>query len=75
MVGDFAVRVGEDDYDYALRVLQDDLILKRMIKWVMERVLAEKPRAPLARMRECFAVVRKAVDPTYFPCSRGRARD
>lgn len=65
MVGNFAVRVGEDDYDYALRAVQDDLILKRMIKWVMERVLAEKPQAPLARMRQYFAVVRKAVDPTY----------
>jgi hypothetical protein len=52
MVGNFAVRVGRSDYEYALRVVQDNLILKRMIKWIMEK-------APLARMREYFAVVRE----------------
>jgi hypothetical protein len=67
MVGNFAVRVGEGDYEYALRVIQDDLILKRMIQWVMEKVLAEKPPGPLPRMREYFAIVRKVVDPTYVP--------
>jgi hypothetical protein len=62
VVGPVSVRVNEEDYEYALRMIQDDIELKKMFTMVIDLVLDEKPVAPLAVVRSVFRKLKETVN-------------
>jgi hypothetical protein len=67
VVGPVSVKVNEEDYEYAVRIIQDDIELKKMFTIVIDLVLNMKPLAPLAIVRDTFRKMRETIE------SEGRA--
>jgi hypothetical protein len=62
VVGPVSVKVNEEDYEYAVRMIQDDIELKKMFTAVIELVLNAKPIAPLALVRSAFRKMNEAQE-------------
>jgi hypothetical protein len=63
VVGCVCVNVNEDDYEYAVRHIQDDIELKKMFMSAIGVILARKPLTPLGVLRESFIAFRRAMLP------------
>jgi hypothetical protein len=59
VIGRMTVKVNEEDYEYAVRAIQDNMELRKMFAKVIDGILEKKPLAPVGALREAFRKMRR----------------